>query len=56
MWLHRVTPDPFENSKWETSAIGQQPDSTIVQNGTLVASFDRFGKGARRSDFQVAID
>jgi len=56
MYLHRVTPDPFENSKWETSAMGQQADSLFFRRDALVANFDRFGKGNRRSDFEVEIE
>lgn len=56
MWLNRVTPDPFENSKLETSAMGQQADRLVVRGGTLAAKFDRFGNGKRRSDFEVEID
>jgi hypothetical protein len=56
MFLNRVTPDPFENSKSETSAMGQQADRLIVRGDTLLAKFDRFGNGARRSDFEVEIN
>jgi hypothetical protein len=55
MWLNRVTPDPFENSKLETSAMGQEADKLKINGDTLLAKFDRFGNGSRRSDFQVEI-
>jgi hypothetical protein len=56
MWLHRVTPDPFQPDKISESNIGQPADSIAVSHAGLVAKFDRFGNGARRSDFEVGID
>jgi hypothetical protein len=55
MWLNRVTPDPFENSKLETSAMGQEANRLKINGDSLLAKFDRFGNGARRSDFEVEI-
>jgi len=56
MWLHRVTPDPFQASKISESNIGQYADSMATsRSGELIAKFDRFGNGARRSDFEVGI-
>lgn len=56
MLLHRVTPDPFQIDKISPSNIGQYPDSIVCHGGCLVAKFDRFGNGARRSDFELTID
>ncbi|MFZ5715909.1 MAG: hypothetical protein ACOY3N_24025 [Bradyrhizobium sp.] len=56
MLLHRVTPDPFQIDKISPSNIGQNQDSIVCYGGCLVAKFDRFGNGARRSDFQLTID
>jgi hypothetical protein len=55
MWLHRVTPDPFQIDKVSPSSIGQQADSIFSYKYVVVAKFDRFGNGARRSDFEVGI-
>lgn len=56
MLLHRVTPDPFQDDKISPSNIGQYADSTVCSGDFLVAKFDRFGNGARRSDFELTID
>lgn len=56
MWLNRVTPDPFENSKLESSNMGQEEDRVLSSNtGAVTFKFDRFGNGSRRSDFEVEI-
>jgi hypothetical protein len=56
MWLHRVTPDPFENSKSETSALGQSVDEWTGYQGVVIAKFNRFGLKSRRSDFEVQFE
>jgi hypothetical protein len=56
MWLHRVTPDPFQMDKISPSNIGQFADRTSIRGNELIAKFDRFGNGARRSDFEVGVD
>jgi hypothetical protein len=55
MWLHRVTPDPFQVDKISESNIGQHADSMFHYQYEVVAKFDRFGNGARRSDFEVGV-
>jgi hypothetical protein len=42
--------------KISPSNIGQHADSMSVRGDELVAKFDRFGNGARRSDFEVGVD
>ena len=55
MWLHRVTPDPFQSDRISQSNIGQHASATAVIDGEVIAKFDRFGNGARRSDFEVGV-
>lgn len=62
MDLHRVTPDPFANSKIDDEKVTglSSDDFQLMRDGYLgLASplvrthFNRFGNGARKSDFEV---
>jgi hypothetical protein len=62
MWLLRVTPDPFANSKIDDSkSMGQRADECEMMTSGYMGElsphtrthFKRFGNGARRSDFEV---
>ena len=55
MLLHRVTTNPFEGGDISSHNIGQYADSVETWGDELVAKFERFGNGARRSDFEVKI-
>jgi hypothetical protein len=56
MLLHRVTTNPFEGGDISSHNIGQHPDSLVAYTDGVVMKFDRFGNGARRSDFEVTIN
>jgi len=55
MLLHRVTTNPFEGGDISSHNIGQKADNLSGEGGLVVAKFNRFGNGARRSDFEVQI-
>jgi len=55
MLLHRVTVNPFEGGDISSHNIGQDADSLGISGTELIAKFDRFGTGARRSDFELTI-
>jgi hypothetical protein len=55
MLLHRVTLNPFEGGDISSHNIGQYAGSAAISGTDLILKFDRFGTGARRSDFEVTI-
>jgi hypothetical protein len=61
MRLYRVTPDPFENSRFEPKFVGQEHDGTLsrgtADQAYVVVQFKRYGGGEKRqSDFEVLMD
>jgi|SRR5580704_4883283 hypothetical protein len=55
MLLHRVTTNPFEGGDISSHNIGQDADAVVAHGSAVIARFDRFGNGARRSDFELTI-
>jgi hypothetical protein len=53
MLLHRVTINPFEGGVISSHNIGKYADSFASWGSEVIATFKRFGNGARRSDFEV---